>query len=352
LLKAQFKSELKASVSEPQKLKGIERVIHSIDAKQRKSIMLILFFVLIGLAAISIIVREVTPATGINSCKSILYSAQKYGCFEQLALSSGNISVCSYLPSGEVQGCVNQTALKGAGLSACREETNSSIANECIYNMSVSVGLSSYCTQISNQSLESGCIYNAATSGYLDNGSYCSEILNTSESSDCRIIYGYDTALKQMNRTYCDVLPNAVYNSLPTSVLVGSYPKLSNLSFIEEVSFSNLTYNQLCHYSISYLSGTQANASIIPPPNATSENLSAICSSSNSTLRSSPACYFTNLIDNASLSNNPKACLAANNTNYANICILAVAYKYHNSTDCRYATDNSIKGICISNTTN
>ena len=351
MLKMQQKQKSEDAAPAP-KRKGLEGIINSIDKDQRRKITLIIFSALVILAAVSIIIRAVSNHGSVGSCGSILYSTQKYDCFEQLAISRSNVSICSYLPDNQVQGCVDQIALRGAGLPACKATGNISVANQCIYNVSASTNHTSYCTQISNQSLMSGCIYHAATSGYLSSESYCAEIANSSESSYCSIIYKYDTAQRQRNATYCNALPGTAYSGLPASTLIGSYPKLSNLSFIEAVAFSNLTYNQLCRYSVSYLSGSTANTSIIARPNATNTaNLSAICSGANSTIRSSATCYFTDLIDNASASNNPKACLAANNTNYANLCVFLVAYKYHNSTDCGYATDNSIRSICISNTT-
>ncbi len=335
----------------------VKRIVDSTDKKQRRKLTLWIFAALVLLAAVSVIIQTITPSQGMGRCDSILYTAQKYNCIQNLAVSKVNASICSYLPSPYTQNCIDSVALKSSNISVCTEQSNHSISDQCIYNFSESSNDVSYCSQLSNSTLKSECIYYAAQSGHLSSESYCNEISNSSENGYCTIIYNYDSALKYNDTSYCGSIPNTTYPGLPWYTLIDSYqtPSTSNYTFLLEAGIYNLTYRELCYSSIYYASGKNLFQNVNYPNyagNSYNVNLTSICDKANFANNDSAACYFSSLIRNASITNNPKYCLSANNTNYANICVLSVAYKYKNVSDCNYATDNAIKSICINNATN
>ncbi len=324
--------------------------------------------ILMIIALLVIVFSLARNPTPLQRCKGIVYSSQRNSCIQDLAINTSNASTCAAIPAPYQYSCIDALAQNTNNATVCNMINNSMTSTDCIINLSISNENPYYCTTISNATLESDCIYSVSEKGYMTNESYCGMIQNHSGMEKCNYIYEFDRAMSQANGTYCSALPDAyTADAVQASTLIGSYPEISNPSFIFYTSLANLTDRQLCYAGLSQLPGNQSECysltgaaenlclygSVSPLSNnstsANTINITQVCSSSNSTYSS--ICGFSSLLANASIDNNYTVCLSSPNNNYADLCLIYIATQYNDTGDCNYISNSSLRTTCISNVT-
>ena len=310
--------------------------------------------------------------TQLQNCKGIVYQSQRDSCIQSLAIKNNNVSICQNLPQTGEYACIDNVSLKTNSVSDCTIINQSKASSDCITNIAMKNKRVNYCTKIANDIFESNCIYNISKLGYIDDISYCNKINNQVQQNNCKYIYYYDTALSTRNKSYCDNIPNTNTNStLNQYVLMNSYPKFSNISFIFTAYVSNISDRQICYLGLSRLSKSPKSLNYCTSLNGTakkaclnqstpigsnnkfiinSTNLSSLCSVANKS-KNYFICEFSSLLENASKSDNYSVCLSSSNQNYANICLINLATEYNNTADCNYIQNLTVRSVCISNVT-
>ncbi len=330
-------------------------------------VFLVMFLIIV--AIIFMFLPYMQNNTPLQNCEGIVYQAQRNSCIQNLAITNDNVTVCKNLPQTNEYACITDTALKYGNVSACTVINQSKISSECITNVAIENKEIDYCNKLINTTSESNCIYNVSKSGYLGSISYCNVINNKTEKYNCRYIYYFDTALSQKNVSYCSQLPDVITNSIVNKyTLINSYPHFSNASFIFTIYAANLTDQQTCHTIVSKLLKSPiacqslnntskticSNQSI---PTRLNGNMSInytnfinLCSGINKS-KNYFLCMFSSLLINSSKSDNYSVCLSSSNQNFANLCLINLAVRYNDTTDCNYIQNSTTRSLCINNVT-
>ena len=316
----------------------------------------------VGIAALLVIIalsilfaKAVNSSSALESCGSILFTAQKYSCYQALAYKSKNSSVCNYLPNSQLNACIGNIAQLTQNASLCNRINSSYQYNACIYNISYAKNDISYCSALIGLN-QSYCIYRIAQEDRFNSISECNAMSNQSEKSTCTSVYDYNQAITSKTPSYCSMLPNVENSSTFSYILSSNSTNQSNYNYYE-YSIHNITPQSYCYYKLATILKNQSYC------NYTHGVVSQLCTESfanqsNSTENSTQiknvtqlctgvSNYTTELCEYAAYTaialseKNVSACLSIINNPLQNSCIVQLASKYNDTEICNYINNNA-----------
>lgn len=310
--------------------------------------------------------------SALRDCTSILLPQSKQQCLQNLALSTGNVSVCNYALGQSRDACLAGFAEASNSLVSCGAINSSSpYYSTCIYNVSYSSDSLNGCGLLQNSSYRSECIYSIAQKLGFQSLSYCSGIENESLRNTCSDMYYYNSANARHNASYCSFLPNEQNATLLYLMsLQGPGPQASSSYSITLPLYyyiMNATPRSVCYYGLAVnmknsslcgfvggsLSATcayavkaaQSNVSINSTLNSSAINVSAMCSSAPSYLKS--YCEAGIETSMAIKDQNVGICLNMSSTVFSYSCVEAIARTYGDSSYCDYIQNATAQSACL-----
>lgn len=350
-----------------------EQPVTGRDAEERTKILLFAGAWIMIVAAIVVIL---TPrGTPLQNCRSALLAENKEQCLYQLALSSGNSSLCGSLSSIDSDSCYFTIAEANENVSLCIDITDQNRSAQCtefVANTTNNVG---YCYPL-HQGFRDTCINTMALKDY--NVSLCSKLSNYTNRSVCSSSIYFADALRLKNQTYCSSVPVSYDPDVVSSVLLDSgalnYANVgSNLSgYITLLAFSSTIPNQFstrdfCYFayaaeyadSSACLSVTNSSlesscAYITAPKMSSSNNASAVnytqlisdCSIETSGAANQTACVFLIKTSEALGEKNVSLCGTITGE-YSYECYASFASQFMNASYCNYIKNYTVYTACV-----
>ncbi|MGC8622888.1 MAG: hypothetical protein ACP5SJ_01870 [Candidatus Micrarchaeia archaeon] len=313
--------------------------------------------------------------SALRSCTSILLPQNRQQCLQNLALYTGNASVCNYaLGQGKYE-CLANFAESSNSLSDCQAINHSSpYYSLCVYNISYSSESINGCELIPNSSYSSACIYSIAKKLGFESPSYCSGIRNTSLKNTCLYMYDFNAANAYENISYCSLLPNGqnstlLYLMASQASGFGSSSPGYGVTLPLYYYVMNATPKSVCFYSLavktknpslcSYIGGSLSatcsyvvkasmlnlNESSNLTLNSSSMNASIMCNSTPSYLKGYCMAGIETTL--AIKERNVGVCLNMSSTTFSYPCIEALARTYADPSYCDYIQNATVQSACL-----
>lgn len=338
---------------------------------QRRILLVVAAFLLLVVAVALLLVRTAAGTSGLQGCQGIVFSAQKYSCYSNLAAQTKNYSICALVrPSSGADACISSIAESEHNVSMCEKINSTSPEYEgCIENVTFADNNVNYCLLLKGRN-ESSCAYTVAQNNQFSNKSYCGAINNSSIQNICNYTYYYQFAKTSRQPTYCSYLPSGTNTSVITSMLLtDSNQSLLGSGYLP-YSALNVTPQGLCYYKValllndknycSYVNGVLSQICNQSFSNSVNLNISNLSTNSNSIAQNftaycgsfpeqfQPICIFGLYTSMALKNGSVSYCLAISNITYQYSCITQLASRYNQSSYCDYITNNvSTQQACL-----
>jgi hypothetical protein len=321
-------------------------------------------------AALAVLVADTLLAhsTGVKACMGILLPQSKQACLQNIASSTGNVSVCSYIPGAGMDSCISEVAEAEGNLSMCgRINSTSPYYDACVYNISYASNSLNGCGLITNPNYRSSCIYALAEKLGFSSASYCSLIPNSSSRSICLDMYYYNLAVSSRNATYCVYLPPSVNDTLLYAMTAQQSAQSGAFSYNVTLplyySVINATPQGLCYYraaialkneSLCNFAGSELSTlctysfyapSVNSTLNTTGLNASTICAKAPSYLQQ--YCKMSVQTSLAVKYGNASICLSLGDNQFAYSCINTLARSRNSTSYCNYIQNLTARSACI-----
>ena len=298
-------------------------------------------------------------STGVSGCKGILLQVQRNSCFQGLAYSESNATICGYINSqSQKYSCIVAVAESQRNASACSGvDSTNPLYSQCVLNVSNSTGNENYCNLL-NAAYKSQCIFGFAKAGGFGSMGMCDSISNGSLRNECVYLNYYNSALSSRNATYCRLLPSFINYTLLSLMVSANASGSSNFGG-QQFAYSaiNATPQGYCYYQLAAITNNKIMCAF------TTGVLNEVCTASfahaNTTLNitniatlcSAAPSYFQSLCINGVLTTqairarNISKCLQVS-SQYQPTCITQYAIKYVNASYCSYIVNSTLQGDC------
>jgi hypothetical protein len=325
-----------------------------ITESERRLVLVGVAVLLLVVAVVVLLIGSIRP-TPLQSCKSIVFSKQRYDCIYALANSTNNYSICSLLAGSGPSQCITLLAEREVNASGCGKLGSSPAYSSCMENISYMSHNVGYCLRL-NGSNESSCAFNVAKGEQFMNLSECSDIRNASSSLLCSDIYYYNAASRLDAPNYCSYLPDVNNHTLLSIVETKDYVNQTLASESQSITtaIANVTVSASCYYNTailtknrtlcSYSGGTLA-ASCSGYLNSTTNNTlnftDALALCSQSPYGTNDLCYYALYTEKALSQRNISSCFSIANSSYKDTCIVELASTYNDSSYCSSIANNT-----------
>lgn len=340
---------------------------HKLSELERRLIMLGVALVMVAIAIAIVVQGAAVHSTALSSCKSIIFTADRYDCYATLAYKTSNASLCGLIGTSKGStSCVMAIAENTKNVTTCSKISSSSDQYAyCIENVSSSDNDAGYCTML-NSSTESVCAYSIAKKENFNELSECSIISNVSLRNQCDYIYDYSSANLLKQTSYCALLPNVTNSTLFSTIISkgGTSNSTENVSYLAYYSL-NITPRSFCYYRLAYslknasycgYTNGELNEACISSVNQTNStasnytlnltNINSLCSSE--AIYAQGVCKYGLYTDLAISGKNVSICMQLSNSSYQYSCIGNLAAKYNDSSYCNYISGNvSAQQACV-----
>lgn len=339
------------------------------DSSEMKRVRLQLY-VVVAIFILVVILLLLPRGSALQQCLNVILQNQRQLCLYNLALSSGNASICSYTGYPFSNSCYIALAQKTNNASACQNviRTNQSLGSICIMSLVNSTLNPAPCRTL-GEPYASSCNMRVALGTY--NMSLCNMVKNQTNRTVCMAAVNTNIALLTSNSSKCALVTNSINRSLVTSVYLKINQKLlksntnstrsSLLGYLANLPSFNASARDLCYL---FLAGSTQNTNYCSSIGYS--QLSFACSSSYRNLNVSAA-NFTKLLagcNNQSV-NYRSICVQSVVTGYAIStknatlcssyftppslwqCYSALAQAFKNSTYCGYIANTTINSACL-----
>lgn len=304
----------------------------NLSQKEKFLVAFSFFIFLIIIMAIVILLSLRVNTSSVKGCENISNMNNRNECLTNLATSSGNYSICNLLPTNSTYKCEYTIAYSSKNVDECSKIGNNQYYTDCVYNLTNSSN-SKVCFSSKNLSLTSEC---ATKLEDLSNYSvdYCN-YMNSSDKYNCSIKFNFKRATENVNSAYCSDLPNVTSNDTDVTSLSDVMPQsiINNESLDLYLMYysSNLTYQDICKFSLYTITKDRAYCSGLPT------NFSRIC-------------YIQPNVTAINVTAIKRGC--SEEPAYYNICMSSTFYGIANETGnltyCKYVTNATYKNMCDS----
>ncbi len=347
------------------------------EQNQRLRLMAVVTAVIVGLALLSVALSS--GGSPLQRCKGVLVAGGKEQCYYQLAVSSGNATLCGNLTLSYSESCYLSIAESHDNASMCPLTGNQSGAALCTSYVANATGRYGLCYSL-NGTYRDSCLSTIAMDSH--NASLCSGIGNNANRTICSSSIAFADALRLKNKDYCGSVTSTTNTGIMDGVLQGStaldYGRVSsNLStYIMMLAFMNntgISPRDLCYLSYASQFGNQSactgisnstmqqSCAIIaaPPSNSTSsgtENYTVMLNYCRNTtitgtnLSAQNNCAELVMISKAVVTRNSTICSSLNASG-AEQCYVSLASQYSNTTYCTYLSNALVRNACYQDAT-
>ncbi|MGC8776621.1 MAG: hypothetical protein ACP5P2_01600 [Candidatus Micrarchaeia archaeon] len=339
-----------------------EKNIDNVDlGKARKSKLIIYLFILALIFILAVASYFSTHASPVSMCEHIIIQQNKISCFQNLAYSTGNASVCNYL-SGEYKAmCYQSLAYKLGNESLCLDALSSyePVGEECIVHFVNLTGEVSFCNPLP-YSAQQHCAFVGAISS--QNASACK--FAGENASICNSSIILSKALLFKNISYCYNIPSTGNSIIFGSILMNSKIK-PNATIIEFASSLlsvgyNISPRSICIISVaqelgnstycSQLSGLDQSLCyrvVSPAPLHQEVNYTAMLQACENAGSFKNTCKQLVLISEAVATKNINICRSLANQSASWECFSTLAKTYKNASYCSYISNITVNNACI-----
>ena len=319
------------------------------------SILAIIFF-------LAIISTALQNASSVQKCKNIVIYQNKIACFQNLAYSTNNASVCSYMNGSNEALCYQSLATKTGNESLCNNAVSSyaPIGYSCIINFVNNTGNIYLCNSLPEGEKELCYFY-----GAINSNNYSACEFAGANTSICSSSIDFSRALLFMNQSYCKEVSNNTNSTFVYSVF--KYSKIkpnSTISFLGS-SLSNMGYHlsarDFCYINLaqelsnsSYCSSLGSLAaqelcyrSIEHSYNSSQINYTSLLQACSSAGSYGSYCKNFVYISEAVAKKNVSICESIANQTLSWTCIANIARAYRNESYCGYISNQTANSACI-----
>ena len=302
---------------------------------------------------------------GISGCTRLIQQASEYDCLSQIAVSTGNVSICSLMNGTYMNTCYYAISLNNTRTADCAVITNSSLQGECYYTKATETQNYSLCRL---SGAYSSCIMNISLS--QRNVALCGSLQNSSNTSVCSsIIYMYD-AVKDYKPSGCMKVSNNSSYGTYSSILYGFnrlYASNSDINVTLSASYlsaylqGSISARSICYFISAYntknvsVCGNIGNVTVrnycgyyanISAYHSNGLNYTQIASECSSNSSASATCNASVALVKAITNDNATLCGTLGQA-YSGECYFALAQKLHNPYYCGFISNTSENEICV-----
>jgi len=322
-------------------------------------------FLVVAAVEVSILPR----GSQLQQCNSILFTANRYACLENLAFSTANASICSFMPGLYKAQCLSNIAEKLGNPEDCylAMSINATYGSTCIQYIANKTGSLSLCYSESAPYAQ-GCVFTMATK--LNNASACASLTNVTMSEECASIVGIDEAVINTDPSYCGSVANTTNNSIIRYVMDNlNYVNMSKYASLQEMTIYSISmpgqgYNlkDLCYAVLADTSGNYSYCSYASTAGAamcrslksagqqttSATNYTAALEGCASLGAEQGICIQTVKLSEAVATKNASICYTlGNSTQIGESCLAAIARQYKNESYCSMIQNKSAASACI-----
>ena len=302
---------------------------------------------------------------GIDGCMRLIQQVSKNDCLSQIAVSTGNLSVCSMMNGTYMNTCYYAISLNNTNTADCAVITNASLQGKCYYAKATGTQNYSLCNL---SGAHSSCITNISFS--QRNATLCGSLQNKTNASVCAsTIYMYN-AIKDYKPGACSqVSDNASYSTYSSILYDFNRMYASNSSLNVSLSASylaaylqgSISARSICYFISAYntknvsVCGSIENATIrdycgyyanISTYHSGALNYTEVASECASNSSASATCNSSVALVRALSTDNATICGTLGQV-YSGECYFALAQKLHNPYYCGFISNTSENEICV-----
>ncbi len=241
----------------------------SLSQKDQAVVMLIAAVLLGGLAIVVAIAVGGSNGSGqlsVATCSKQFTLQSQYNCFDELANSTHNMSICTLLPSVQSPNCAFEVATGSRNISACTATYNvPTVYQECILSLANTTTNYKYCNGL-KATAAFKCVYEVAKENSFASANTCAALTNTSIAAGCSALNNYINAVAQRSTSYCDALqssPNvtSLAMMLQNYSAQRQYNASSNITRVglqqseDLIGILNVSPRDYCYYQLAKMTG-------------------------------------------------------------------------------------------------